>query len=161
DAPRCTYLGAEPQRAARAQVNAVETAIDVHGFRQPAGAARKVGEAMHAAAGLHDRHAIDRLERAQEHASADAWTLPRHVDAKMHAVDEVDVGVAAAQEQRAIPIRLADVGMAAGVTGDVGLGFDDAPARGPAGASRTSVLPMRKHASEAVSTGNSARFKRR
>jgi len=51
----------------------------------------------------------------------------------MHAVDEVDVGVAAAQEQRAIPIRLADVGMAAGVTGDVGLGFDDAPARAARG----------------------------
>src|SRR6476646_10421687 len=47
----------------------------------------------------------------------------------MHAVYEVDVGVAAAQEQRAVAIRLARVGVAAGVAGNVGLGFDDAPAR--------------------------------
>ena len=58
---------------------------------RPTGAARKVGEAMHAAARLHDRHTLDRLERAQEHTGADAGTLTRHVDAEMHAVDEVDV----------------------------------------------------------------------
>jgi len=76
---------------------AVAAAVDGHGFR--------------------DRYALDRLEHAQEHAGADAGTFTRHVDAKMHAIDEVDVGVAAAQEQRAVALYLAHVGVAAGVPG--------------------------------------------
>ena len=86
-----------------------------------------------AAARLHDRHALDRLERAQEHAGADAGALARHVDAKMHAVYQVDVSMAAAQKQRAVAMRYTDVGVTAGVAGHVGLGFDDASPRAAVG----------------------------
>ena len=132
-APRRTYLGSKPQRTTRAQVDAVEAAVDLHRFRQPARAARKVGKAMRATARPHDRQAFDRLECAQQHAGADAGPLARHVEAKVHAVDEVDIGVTAAHEQCAIPIRLADVGMAAGITGYVSLGFDDSTTRAALG----------------------------
>src|SRR5690348_1463340 len=88
---------------------------------------------MHPAARLHDRHALDRLEGTQQHAGADPGTLARNVDAKVHPIYQVNVRVTAAQEQRAVTIRLASVGMATRVAGNVGLGFDDAAAGAPLG----------------------------
>ena len=59
--------------------------------------------------------------------SADTFTQ------KVHAIDEVDVRVAAPQEERAVAIGLADVRVAACVARHIRLAFDDAAARAALG----------------------------
>ena len=58
--------------AARAQVDAVERAVDRQGSGQTARPAREVAQGARAAALLHQRDAVVRHERAQQHAGAHA-----------------------------------------------------------------------------------------
>jgi len=77
---------------------------------------------------LHEFDALQRFERAQQHACPHAGLLAGHVQQIRHAIDEIDVSMAASQEQRAIARSLPAKCMSGGVADDVGFGLDDAPA---------------------------------
>ena len=63
---------------------------------------------------------------AQQDAGADAGKFARHVEAEPAAIDEIDIGMAAVEKQRAVAAGLAAIGVAAGVAHDIGLGLDNA-----------------------------------
>ena len=129
---------------------------------EPAGTARQVAVGHRAAPPAHQRQPLDRLERAQQHAGARARPLARYVEQMPHAIAEIDIGVAAREEQRGVARRPPAKAVAGGVAHDIGLGLDDAAAHPAAAASsRTSVLPISQRANAAVSRGSSRRFNRR
>jgi len=99
---------------------------------QTTGSAGEVLKPYAATVPGHQGHAFERLESPQQHAGAGPGTARGDVEGEPAAVDEVDVGMPALEEQRRIAGGLALVGMAAGIAHDVGLGFDDASAHQPA-----------------------------
>ena len=74
--------------------------------------------------------ALHRLEAAHQHRRRDALRLGDHVEAVVHAVDQVHVGAAGRAEEH-LGARGAPLGGVAGqvVLTDIGLGLDDAPDR--------------------------------
>ena len=79
----------------------------------------------------HQRDAFERLQRPQQHARAHAFALGADVERVPAAVDEIHIGVAAVEKQRAVARRRAAVGVPGRVADDVGLGLDDAAAHAP------------------------------
>src|SRR4051794_538105 len=117
--------GGEPQGAGGAQVGAVEVGADAEGRGEAAGAAGEVERAGGAAVAGHEVGPLERLEGAQEDALADALGPARDVEHPGQAVGQVDVGVAALEEQGAVAPRGTAVGVARRVVPQVGLGLDD------------------------------------
>ena len=64
--------------------------------------------------------------RAQQDARANAGPFARYIQAVARAVNEVDVGVPAPQEERAVGWRQTTERMPARIANHVGFGFDDA-----------------------------------
>ena len=77
----------------------------------------------------HQVHAVDRLERADEHRGPHPLLLAHRVEQRVDAVGEVDVGRARGAEQDVGAAREAHVGVAGGLVHVVALGLDDAPRR--------------------------------
>src|SRR5205814_9331439 len=75
---------------------------------------------------LHDRDPFQRLERAQQDATADAGHFAADIERIPTPVDKVDVGVAALKKHRTVARRLAAKMVRRGVADDVGFAFDDA-----------------------------------
>jgi hypothetical protein len=125
--------GAKPQRAGRAKIHPLDTPVDTERGGQAAGAAREITKFRGAAMTAHQFNPFDRLDRAQKHSSAHAGFLAGNVQHERRAVDEINVGVTVLEEERAIARRLAAGGVAGGIAGEIGFGFDDAPAQAPGG----------------------------
>src|SRR5260370_38832865 len=64
DGAGASYGSAQPERALRAQVNAVISFVDIHCFREPPGAASKVYQTLRSAMTLHQRDAFQGFKRA-------------------------------------------------------------------------------------------------
>src|SRR5438552_11023131 len=81
----------------------------------------------------HERLAFERLERAHQHRLGHLGRLAHDVHAVVHAVDEVDVGVAGRAPHHLVPWRAVPARAVRGAVGGatVGLDLDDA-ARGQA-----------------------------
>src|SRR5262245_7060857 len=94
------------------QVEPVEAIIDPEGGGEAAGATGEVAGTRGAAAAGHQRQTFQRLDGAQQNAGADAGMFARHVEAEPAAIDEVDIGMAAVEEERAVAAGLAAIGMA-------------------------------------------------
>lgn len=123
--------GAKPQRAGRAKIHPLDTPVDTERGGQAAGAAREITKFRGAAMTAHQFNPFDRLDRAQKHSGAHAVLLARNVHHERRAVDEINVGATVLEEERAIARRLAAGGVAGGIAGEIGFGFDDAPAQAP------------------------------
>src|SRR5262249_39952511 len=119
---------AEPQRIAGEEIDAVEAGIDAEGGGEPAGTAGEVAWPVGTAAACHQADAVERLDGAQQGARPDAGLLARDVEGEPAAIDEIDIGVAAVEKERAVAARLTAEGMAARIADDIGLGLDDAAA---------------------------------
>ena len=92
---------------------------------------RSSGSPVRPRRSAHRREPVDRLERAQEHCAGTGAVFASHdIEAVVHAVDKVDVGVADRAVHRCRSTRQAGAGMA-GLVGRpaVGLGLDDATDR--------------------------------
>ena len=70
--------------------------------------------------------AFDRFARADEHAASEAVRAGGHVDAVVHAVREIHVGVACRPEHRAVAFAAPVIRVACRVVLVVGLRFHDA-----------------------------------
>ena len=79
---------------------------------------------------MHQRHAIERLERADEARGRKALALGDGVHQVVHPVGEIDVGEAGRPVERRRARRESRGGVAGGIVlADVGLGLDDDAAR--------------------------------
>ena len=68
---------------------------------------------------------------ARSRTPAPMPVIARHVEAEPAAIDEIDIGMAAVEKQRAVAAGLAAIGVAAGVAHDIGLGLDNAATGAP------------------------------
>jgi hypothetical protein len=125
--------GAKPERAGRAKIHPIDTPVDTERGGQAAGAAREITKYRGAAMTAHQFNPFDRLDRAQKHSGAHTGLLTRNIQHERRAVDEINVGATVLEEKRAIARRLAAGGVAGGIAGEIGFGFDDAPAQAPGG----------------------------
>jgi len=119
----------QPQRPVRAQIEPVVAAIDVHRDGEPAWPTREIPQAIRAAPDLHERNALERLERSDQNPGPDSAGFARDIEQVPHAVIEVYVGMSALEKQRAIACRRSAEGMAGCIADHIGLGFDDSSAR--------------------------------
>ena len=137
-------LPARPRRLDRdrpaQQVRAVELELDVERLRQLARARAELLRALEAAAGAHDVESVERLERADQHRSADALLLADRVEQGVDAVGAVDVGARRRPEEDVRAARQPDVGVTGGLGLVVGLGLDD----------RARGLAVAQHAADEV-----------
>ena len=124
-ARRSTRL-AYGERAA-GDVDAVVGSCDRQRQRQFAGAVGQVfGLSRRRAPLPHQLDSCNRFQRANQHAARRAFGLGHQVEALVHAVDEVDVGVAGRAEDHAGAIGQAARGMRRQVVpAQVGFGLDD------------------------------------
>src|SRR5262249_51799578 len=102
---------AQPERAGGTKVQPVQPPVDVHRGGQPARPPGQVDLAIGATQPTHGFDPLQGLECPEQDAGADARTLPANVERVPTAVDEVDVGVAALQEERAVARRLPPICM--------------------------------------------------
>ena len=109
----------------------VEREPDPERLGELAGPRAELALATHPAAGAHLVDAVERLERADQDRRPDALLLRNGVQERMHAVGEVDVGVAGRPEQRPRARREPGEGVAGRLLHVVALGLDDPPG-GPA-----------------------------
>ena len=122
---RCGF--AEPERSFPAdKIEAIHAAGDSEGVGHAAGTSREIEYAGRAAAPLHLRDALERLDGANQDACANAHRTGGNIQHEVIAVTEINIGVAALEEERAIARSHAAEGVCGGVTDDVGFGFDDA-----------------------------------
>jgi hypothetical protein len=113
-------LGARAAHLERAgdQIGAVELASDAHGERQFAGPRRQVLNAMGGGPpAAHGGESRERLQRANQDASGLALGLAHEIQTFIHAVDEVDVGMAGRTENHARAIGEAAPGMGSAIIG--------------------------------------------
>lgn len=122
----CMVVVREPERAFPAKVEPVERAIDPERLGKPSRSSRQVAQALGSPIALHDRDSFERFERPDQDAGANALRLARNIQHPGNAVGEIDIGVAALEEERAIARRHAPVGMSRRIADDIRLGFDDA-----------------------------------
>src|SRR5206468_5673066 len=93
------------------------------------GTARQILCVLRSAPRFHERNTVAGDEGAKQYAGPDAAALGADVAGVPATVDEVDVGVAALEEQRPVARGLAPEGVGSGVAYEIGFGLDDAPAR--------------------------------
>src|SRR5258708_15519214 len=125
--------GAKPERTRSAKVQAVIAAIDPQRRSEPSGATRKVQQPCRLAMTLHGGHAVERFERANQHAASYVSPFAAHIQHEVIAIGEVDVAVAMAEEERTIAASRAAVVVARRITRGIGLGLDDAAAEAARG----------------------------
>ena len=82
---------------------------------------------------LHLRDALEGFEGPDEDAAADSGDFGADIEHKVVAVAEIDVGVAAGKEHRAIARCGSAKVVRGGIARRVGFGFDDATAKVGAG----------------------------
>ncbi len=119
----------EPERAGLTQVDAVQSAVDLQCGAEAARAACQVSQPHGAAILLHERDAVGGFDRPDQNAGADIRCFARDVEHERDAISEIDVGVPAFEEQRAVARGDAPVGMAGGVADRISLRLDDAACR--------------------------------
>jgi hypothetical protein len=117
--------GAEPKRAGRAKIRAIEPAIDLQGLSQTPGAACQVKQTQDATMDLHLFDAFQGLQGANQDPAADARKLAADIEHKVIAVAEINVGVAATQKHGAGARRWPAKMMGGWVLRGISLGFDD------------------------------------
>lgn len=101
---------------------------DAHGEGEFAGAVGEIAIAFGmAAANAHFGDACDRFQRANEYASGTAFGLGRDVEALVHPINEIDVGVPRRSEQYFGALREAAPGMGCAIgQAEIRFGLDDA-----------------------------------
>ncbi len=92
------------------------------------------GDSARDAIGAHPIDAFDRLDRADQEGGRGPFRLGHHVEAGMHPVDKVHVGVTRRPEHHPVALRLPEAGMGREiVAADIGLDLHDPagpPSRG-------------------------------
>ena len=91
---------------------------------------------------LHHLDALRRLQCANQHSFGKTLLSGHDIKAVMHAIGEINVGIAARTEHHGVALGLAAKGMAGLIVLAIGLGFDDNPG------GRVSVAGMHELASE-------------
>jgi hypothetical protein len=143
-----------PTRTPR-QITPIVFERNAHGTRQVSGAAaqlmdRHVGLAAPPALAsplLHELDPRQGLERANQHGGRGPGLFGDRVDQIVHAVIQVDVGKPGRAIERLVPRRWPRGSMAGGIgLPDVGLGFDNEPAR------QTGTRSVDEHLAEQVSS---------
>ncbi len=114
-------------------IGTIVRARDTHGQREPAGTGCKLARRTGCRPPLpHDFQARHRLERAQEYTSGLSGRLSNQVQAVIHSIDEVDIGMTGRSEDHARAIGYAASRVRGKVVASkVGFGLDD-PAGSPA-----------------------------
>ena len=87
--------------------------------------AAEIARILHTPPLPHQLEALDRLERAHQHAGALAVGFTRQIEAVRCAVYEVDVCAMRRPKQRCVARRLSNVGVTRGIARKVRFGFDD------------------------------------
>jgi len=120
--------GGEPQRSAAAQIQAVVATVDSKSSGEAAGSARQVERTSGFAMALHEREALEGLDRADENRSRGSLRLADDVEHVMRAVIEEYVCMAGGEIHRANSRSGTAKVVSRGIAGRVGLDFHDAPA---------------------------------
>ena len=121
----CT--GFNPEPSVMAQVGAVEGPVNRQGLAELAGPAHQIVIRMAGTVTTHGLHALQGLQRSDEHSGRGALWFSDSVEAVVHAVDKVDVSMT----RRAVHGRVPAGGSGPGVAGlicliEVGFDFHDA-----------------------------------
>ena len=122
----CGRKCAEPERAGRAEVDAVEGAVNPESGGETAGATGQVRNFCGAAVRLHLGDALQGVQRADEYAATYSGDLRADVQHEMVAITEIDIGVTAAKEHGAGSRSRPDVVVGGGVAYGIGLDLHDA-----------------------------------
>lgn len=121
----------KPQgRARRAQVHPVPRAIDAQGAAEIARPATERGvqqRLARAPISAHDLESRPRAQCPQQDRRAGAFAFRHDVQAKMHPVDEVDIGVSGFAKHRGIAQGAATEGVGCLIVGRICFGLDDRP----------------------------------
>ena len=152
-------VGSEPQRAGPAEVDPVQPAIDLKRFAQPSRAPRQISQARSTPRfrSMIATPMVGSIALIRTPAPMPS-RLARDVEHERDAIGEIDIGVPALEEKRAVARGDAAIGVTRGIADPVGLGRSTwRPPAAPSARVRTSILPRRKRARSAVSTGISAR----
>jgi hypothetical protein len=120
--------GSEPQRARVAQVQSIMTAINPKSGGQTSGAAGEIEQPVGVAMILHELDAIEWFEGANENGGGGARRLTHDIEHEVGAVVEKNINVALGKIHGADARGWATEMVASGITGRIGLGFDDAAA---------------------------------
>ena len=115
-----------PEGARRAEVNGVEAAVNLQSGGQAAGTPGEIENPGGSAVELHLLEALERLEGADQDSAADAGKLAAHVEHKMIAVAEINIGMSAAQEHRTSARSGSAKMMRGWIAGRIRFGLDDA-----------------------------------
>ncbi len=117
----------DPQRPPH-QVEPVVRTRESEGTRQVAGPARKSLGGERTTARAHEIDPALGIDRPQQHGPGNRAALRHHVEAEVHSVDEVDVGVSGRTEHDGVPRSLSAVAVTGRVLGaPIGLRLDDDP----------------------------------
>ena len=133
DGPGGSSAGSEPERARGAQVHSIMTAINPKSGGKASGAAREVEQASGAAIVLHKLDAIERFEGTNENGGGGSRRLTHDIEHEVGAVVEKNINVALGKIHGADARGWAAEMVAGGITGRIGLGFDNAAAETPRG----------------------------
>ena len=107
--------GPQPKRPRRAQINAIDAAIDLQRRGQPAGAAREIEQPGGPSMPFHLVDALDRFERADQNSAAHTRRFGTDVEHEMIAIGKINVAMAVLQKQRTITAREAAECMRRGI----------------------------------------------
>lgn len=127
-----------------AQVNAIQPAIDAERLAKFGRATGQITKFADRSLMAHERFPEQRFDRSHQHGLGDAGGAADGIDAKMVAINEVNVGVAGWSEHDAIPRRRTRCGMASRISGQVSFSLDDWPSRGTHGCVANEEMPQQE-----------------
>ena len=125
--------GSEPERARGAQVQSIMTTINSKSGGKASGAAREVEQASGTAIVPHKLDALEWFESANEDGGGGSGRLTHDIEHEVGAVIEKNIDVALSEIHGADARSRAAEMVAGGITGRIGLGFDDAAAEASGG----------------------------
>ncbi len=133
DGPNRMVRDAKPKGTGSAEVEPVVVAVDLQGRGETTGATGEIEKASRLAMALHEFDAFQRFEGADEDRSRGSGRLADHVQHEMCTVVEEDVDVPRSEIHGANPRGGATEMMPGGISGWIGLSFNDASAEAASG----------------------------
>ncbi len=110
------------------EVAPIQAAVNIQRLREPTGAATQEAQLFDAPALAHQCDALARLKRANEYRRSGPVRFARNVEAPVHSINVVDIGVKRRPEHRDISRTLPAIRMRRRVADQVCFGLYDATA---------------------------------
>ena len=119
----------EPQGPHAAEVDAVQTTIDIERSCKTTWPSRQVAQVLNPTIALHRSYAVQWFKRPDQDARSDANSLTRDVEHVRRAIGKINIRMPTREEERPIPRCHAYMGMPRCITDRIGFGLDDTAAQ--------------------------------